>query len=499
MVVLCWRIAITAAGIFEKTEGQMGLSTRSGDLLEARGLDPEVLDRLSVADSDKLGPDTIVIPYFRGEQIVGRKFRTITGEKKFTQEVGSEQIFYNWNCIADPAYLGEPLIITEGEIDCWSALQAGFNRVVSVPAGAPATEVGERASAKYGFVDLMPELSEDTIIILAVDGDEPGSALRADLALRLGVRRCKWVKYPKGCKDLNDALQRFGVRGVVESINRAQWLIGNVYRMSDIPPVPEAIPHLSGFPGLDDHYRLRLGDVCIVTGVPSAGKSSFIGDICCRMVSKWKWPVCFASFEQEPTRDHRRMLRTWHGGGRVIDLDTESIERSDRWIDEWFSFIVPDDESSATLDWVMERMAVAALRFGCRLFVLDPWNELEHDRPEGMSLTEYVGIALREFRRFARKYEVHLIIAAHPAKMRRDHEGKFPIPTLYDISDSAMWANKADVGIIVHRKSDTETLIRIAKSRYHDQTGTPGDIHAHYLWQRATYEAAGGMPKSGII
>ena len=87
----------------------------------------------------------------------------------------------------------------------------------------------------------------------------------------------------------------------------------------------------------------------------------------------------------------------------------------------------------------MERFAASAIRYGSRLFVLDPWNELEHERPDGMTLTEYVGKALREFKAFAHRYEAHVIVVAHPAKLRRDPEGRYPIPSLYDISDSAHW------------------------------------------------------------
>ncbi len=468
----------------------MGLSKRHGDLLEARGLDLELIERLGVSSSGRLGADTIAIPYLRGGQHVGTKYRTIAGEKRFAQDPGSAQILYNQDCLSDATLEGQPIIITEGEVDCWTALQCGFARSVSVPAGAPSTEVGDRANAKYNFIDDMPAIADDATIILAVDGDAPGSALRADLALRLGARRCKWVRYPQGCKDLNDALQRYGQRGVVETLSRAQWLVGNVYRMRDIPPVPEAVPHDSGFPGLHEHYNLRVGDLAIVTGIPSHGKSSFVGDLACRMALRHKWPVCFAAFEQNPTLDHRRMLRTWFGGGLAVSLDAETLERADDWIDEHFSFVVPHDDSYPTLAWVMERFAASALRYGTRLFVLDPWNELEHDHPNGVSLPEYVGTALRDFKAFARKYEAHVIIVAHPAKLRREQDGKYPIPSLYDISDSSHWYNKADVGIVVHRKNDDETLIRVAKSRYHDQIGKPGDVMVKYRWQQATYEIA---------
>ncbi len=81
-----------------------------------------------------------------------------------------------------------------------------------------------------------------------------------------------------------------------------------------------------------------------------------------------------------------------------------------------------------------------------------------------------------------------VIVVAHPTKLKKE-DGKMPIPSLYDISDSAHWSNKADVGIIIHRKDEVETLIRIAKSRYHQEIGKPGDISARYVWQRASYEA----------
>lgn len=482
------RTAGIADGISE-TGAMMGLTRRHADLLEARGLDIELLERLGVESSTRLGDETIAIPYLSGDQVVGTKYRTIVGEKRFAQDSGSAQILYNRDCLNDPTLVGQPVIICEGEVDCWSALQSGFARSVSVPAGAPATEVGDRATAKYAFIDDMPELPDDTVFVLAVDGDGPGAALRADLALRLRARRCKSVRYPKGCKDLNDALQRYGHRGVVETINRAQWIVGNVYRMSDIPLAPEPVPHDSGFPGLSDHYRLRLGDFCVATGIPSHGKTTFVHDLCCRMAMRHRWPVCFASFEQSQ-HDQRMKLRSWFGGGVVTSLDGETLERADAWIEQLFSFVVPDTESYPTLDWVIERFAASALRYGTRLFVLDPWNEVEHDRPDGVSLTEYVGKALRTFKAFARRYEAHLIVVAHPAKLKRDTDGQYPIPSLYDISDSAHWYNKADVGIVVHRKSEDETLIRVAKSRYHDQIGKPGEAVVKYVWQRATYEPA---------
>ena len=71
---------------------------------------------------------------------------------------------------------------------------------------------------------------------------------------------------------------------------------------------------------------------------------------------------------------------------------------------------------------------------------------------------------------------VHVMVVAHPTKIFKGDDGEFPVPTLYQISDSAHWYNKADLGVGVHRQTDGKTLVRVAKSRYHQKIGTPGDV-----------------------
>jgi twinkle protein len=73
-------------------------------------------------------------------------------------------------------------------------------------------------------------------IILCTYDDDAGNALREDVATAFGRSRCKWVRYPKGCHDLNEALRQFGVRGVQETIRRAPWLaVPDIYAMSELP------------------------------------------------------------------------------------------------------------------------------------------------------------------------------------------------------------------------------------------------------------------------
>jgi twinkle protein len=257
--------------------------------------------------------------------------------------------------------------------------------------------------------------------------------------------------------------------------------------MSDLPPLPEAPVYEIPMAKFTARYKVRLGDLAVFTGIPSHGKSSFVNDVCCRLVEAHGLSIAFASFEQMPQRDHRRNLRTWFAGKPTSYFAPEDFRTADTWIDKYFSFLVPSEDDDVTLEWLLDKAEASVIQHGARVVVIDPWNEMDHARSREESLTEYTGRAIKALRRFAKKLMVHVIIVAHPSKQQKDENGDYRVPTLYDVSDSAHWYNKADIGIVVHRYSD-HTLLRVAKSRYHDEIGIPGDEKAHFHFEQRRFE-----------
>lgn len=511
------------------------LSHHAMELIERRGLDVELLDRMGVGSGDKNWPVTdergdvtwhpgeaLIIPFVRNGEVVRRKFKRtvdIPGAPAYLQEKGGPRIAFNEDCLRDDGLLGQPVIITEGELDALAAIQCGFTRTISVPDGAPPP--GERsredlmASAKWSWLaDVKPFLTPERApeIIIAADGDENGAAMLQDLSVILMRSRCKYLTYPKApeharaglgrerCKDLNEVLQFYGQKGVVETINRATFLrVDGVYLMGELPPLPSPQIFDIGFRLLSEHYKARLGDFIVITGVPGLGKTTFTNDLCCRLALNHGLKIAWASFEQSPQRDHKRALRSWYGVARDSRLDIdpdpyaptregvpayrmtpEQLSEADAWIDQHHVFIVPGEDDDVTLDWLLDRMEAAVVQYGVKVIVIDPWNEMDHSRARDETMTEYVGRSIKTMRRFARKFQVHLIVVAHPTKSLKDGDGKYKMPTLYDISDSANWYNKCDLGIIVHRESDIDTLIKVQKSRYHEEIGRPGEVVMQY-------------------
>ncbi len=462
--------------------------------LEARGIDVELASRLGLESCMSGGGEAIKIPFVVGDQAVNHKYRRLD-DKLFSQDKGATKCFWNFNALVDATLQSEPLVITEGEFDAMAALQSGIARVVSVPDGAPGREIKLDEDTKaYRYLDhARAPLKEADEVVLATDGDEPGIALMNDLALRIGRPRCKWVIYPRRkdgdgrCKDLNEVLQAYGPRGVQEVIKRAQWCrIDGVYRMSELRPVPERQRHSTGFPFLDRHVMIRPGDFSVITGIPGHGKSTFVNDLVCRLVERHGWTIALASFEQHPQTDHRKALRTWYCGKRPKYCDAVELADADAWIDRHFVFIVPSDEDLASLEWTLDKVASAVVRYGAKMAVIDPWNELDHDWPPGRTETQYTGDAIKQFKLLASKLDCHVCVVAHPKKLGREE-----VPGLYDISGSAHWANKPDLGMVISRDPETGiATLDVVKSRYWDEIGTPGTVHMSLDRQRMRFTEA---------
>jgi twinkle protein len=441
------------------------------DIVDLRGLSEETIASLGW----RAGQDGFIeIPTIKGGKEVNIKFRTFGSEKKFYQS-GGEQCFYNYDAISEADKAGEQLIITEGEVDCATALQCGY-LAVSVPNGAPSQEVGDKESKQYNYLEAIPKSLRQ--IVLCTDDDAPGQNLMNDLALRLGKHRCKFVKYPQGCKDLNETLLKYGQKGVDETIKRAQYTkVSGVYKMSELPPIQEPETK-SGQIGID--LSFRKGDFSVLTGIPSHGKSTFANTIAYNL-SKQGWRTCFASLEQQPQTDHKWALSGLYNQKPPHLLTRDEIKEAEQWIDKNFVFLVPDDSlEDFDLEWLKDAMATAVFRHGVDVIIVDPWNELDHifdARKE--SMTQYVGRAIKTLKRFAKEYNIHLMVVAHPAKMQKNTKGEYPVPSAYDISDSAHWYNKPDQIFVIHRQEDG-TLFRYAKSRYHTKLGKPGDYRLEY-------------------
>jgi len=236
-----------------------------------------------------------------------------------------------------------------------------------------------------------------------------------------------------------------------------------------------------GWESLAKHYRPRKGEWTVVTGIPGHGKSTWLDNLLVNLFKRSQWRFGIFSAENWPLARHAENLLSIYSGlpmheGWSPALSDQGLDLALKMIGENFFFIKPDENHlnvQSILDmagWLVEKKKIDGL-------VIDPWNELDHTRPDGMTETENVSRSLSLIRRFSQRRNIHIWLVAHPKMLYPDKDGEYPKPTMYHISGSAHFKNKADMGVMVWRdeKGPPEAEIHIQKVRF-AENGTLGMV-----------------------
>lgn len=440
--------------------------------------------------------DCIAFPYYDlGGTLASCKYRS-TKEKKFTQDPGAGGLLFG---LCQQFNLDEPLLICEGEIDALTAAEIGWHNWVSVPAGAP--NKGEKsASQRFSWVSELQEFLEKfKTFILATDNDGPGKTLQEELTRRLGRSKCLTLEYPKDCKDLNDIIVRHGRDVVANVLGGAKPLpltalhtADHYYdQVMDLFMRGDGKGESTGFANVDELYTVAPGQMTVVTGVPSSGKSNFLDQIMVNLARTHNWRFAVASMENEPAKHLAKLsemyMRKPFFSGWPGHMTAEEVRQSHKWCHDHFMFIdFSSSKDLPTLDSLLDRAYAAVMRFGINGLVIDPYNCIEIPRGRETNETEAVSNMLSRVSAFAKTYQIHVWFVAHPAKMMREG-GRVPIPTGYDISGSAHWFNKTDCGLTVHRKDmDGYVEIHSWKCRF-KWVGKQGMTRLKYDIPTSTY------------
>lgn len=436
--------------------------------------------------------DAVQFPYVRAGEVINIKSRCIT-QKDFRQVANAEKILYGLDDITP-----ESVVIVEGEWDKLSFAAAGVWSCLSVPDGAPSKNAKPSEKKFEYLANCEKQLKDVKLFVIATDADEPGQALADELARRLGTERCAKLRWPSGCKDANEFIQQEGAEALRKWLEKAEpWPIEEVKTTSEMAgDMMEFYLHgeqrglSTGWPKFDELYTVGTGQLTVVTGVPSHGKSEFLDALMVNLAEDHDWAFAICSPENMPVSRHVAKLaekyvrKPFFPGLRERMAPRELVEALE-WMQQHFFWIVPEDAMS--IDNLLKKVRALIFRHGVRGLIIDPWNEFEHKRPAGYSETEYVGEALGKITRFARRNGIHIWLVAHPAKLYRRDDGTYPVPTPYDISGSAHWRNKATNCLCVWRNEQdqdtTFTDVHVQKVRF-KTFGRQG--LATFEWDRAT-------------
>jgi len=388
--------------------------------------------------------ECICFPFFRFGKLANIKYRG--PQKSFKLVSNAELIWYNFDAIQN----NTEIYICEGEIDALTFIENGFENVISVPNGA---------KSKSEYLDNSIHLFEKVEkIYLSTDNDSPGLELRDELIRRFGAEKCYTINF-RECKDANEFFCKYGGIEFKESVLKPIPIpiagnieIGSMY--SEILDLYE-----NGIkPGqkievneVDQFCTWELGRLCTVTGVPSSGKSEFVDYIVTRLNLLYGWKVAYFTPENYPLKFHYAKIHEKITGQKFKKYgDNTDFETTFEYIKDNFFYVL--NEKDLSVESVLKCAQSFVKSKGIKIFVVDPYNKLDHQIRKTENETQYISRFLDMMVNFAHFNNVLLFLVAHPRKLQNND-----VPTLYDISGSANFYNKTDYGFTVHRERDSLT------------------------------------------
>jgi twinkle protein len=456
---------------------------------KSRGISQSTLTDLKVGEGSEYMPqtgkteNTIKFNYFMGGDLVNIKYRD--GRKNFKLYKGAEKVFYNIDSIIGYDYC----VIVEGEMDVLALHEAGVTNAISVPNGATLN------TNNLEYLDNCIDYFDDKDkIILAVDTDEAGQALQAELVRRLGSEVCYLASFDD-CKDANEYLIKYGTEKLVQRITGARPVpLENVTTFRDIEDeVTDFVRngfkpgYQVGLQNFDDIFSTYTGQFITVTGIPSSGKSDFVDQMVVGYNQNYGWKTAFASPENVPTylHAHKLMRKVWQG------MPTSADIHGDKWnkvADHCNTNFFHIDMERYTLESVLKKGAELVKRKGIKCLVIDPFNKVRDVDCKTEDVNRYTMEYLTKIEMFAKKFDVLVFIVAHPTKMYKDKDGKIEEPTMYNIKGGGEWYDASYHGILVHRDYENKTVkAKILKVKFQN-LGENG-AEAHFKWE----------PKSGCF
>jgi len=435
---------------------------------ENRGISQGTLDDLKVGQGPEYMPqtgkkeNTIQFNYIIGDQLINIKYRD--GRKNFKLYKGAEKVFYNINSIVG----FKDCVITEGEMDVLALHEAGVTNCVSVPNGATLHH------NNLDYLDNCIDYFEDKErIILALDVDEPGMALRRELVRRLGAEVCFLVDF-EDCKDANEYLIKYGKEKLKEVIRRARaYPLENVTTFKDIEgDVKDFVTNgfkpgfQIGLPNFDNIFSTYTSQFITVTGIPSSGKSDFVDQMVVGYNKLYGWKTGFASPENAPNylHAHKLMRKVWGDMPQREDIGGKKWDEVADHVNDNFFFI---DMDKYTLESVLRKGAELVKRKGIKCLVIDPFNKVRDKNASSLDVNIYTMEYLTKIENFAKKYDVLVFIVAHPTKMYKNSDGKIEEPNMYNIKGGGEWYDASYHGLLIHRDYERKnTKVKVLKVKF---------------------------------
>lgn len=448
-------------------------------LTEERGISERVIDLYKI---ESVGNSEIAFPYLdlNGE-IIQRSYVSLKrgedGKKISMQDKNANKMFFGLHLMDKNA---RQIIITEGQIDCMTLTEVGIPNAVSMPAGVN----------NLDWIDTHWDylMSFDTIV-LAFDQDKAGDTCVAQVSKRLGIERCKIVKFDEN--DINDLWNNGYDEDDIKKIFAGAEYIPND-SVSALGSSREATKKY--FKEKEENQGIkfflngvdlpqRLGDLTIWSGYSGSGKTTILNQQMLHIATESNHRICYASFEQ--SREELEIIFTRQINGEV---NNDTIDKTMDFLEDkfyWYNYETPTNPND-----IFTAFTYAMKRYGCDIFVIDNLITCGLGEEDKDAIIAFVN----SLKNFCKKNKVSIHLVAHSRKSQKDDNestipGKHTVRGHSSITDVCMngltvWRNPVPVQ---DREAEMlfDGVIQVWKERDEGSLGKTG-YYFNRAFKRAT-------------
>lgn len=430
-----------------------------------RGISHETIDLFRIRTSER---GEIVFPFFSPDrELVNLKYLALereNGRKKIRAEAGCAPSFFGWNAIVKKFPDSPEVVITEGEIDAMTWVDAGFP-ALSIPSGVNSIP----DAIAYDWENL----AQFETIYLCPDSDKAGEGMVTLFADRIGKARLRRISLP--FKDPNEAKVKGKWKSddFAKAILEAKGLLDE--KILTYPDAIEEIMALKRGEGATQRFgydiellgpdvRIVRGHTYLVAGYQGHGKTLVANQVALELACRGE-TVAIASLEVETIE-----LMT-----QVLDLYCETDEVTEElkglFMDRFEErFVFLREHGRVGLGTVMEFFEYARSRYGATHFVLDNLTKLRTKIDDYGQQSEDINRVTD----YARDNKVSVWIVAHLKKKgekKHDYEPD-------DVRGSGVISDLASTVMQVVRNKD--------KEHSSDPIPTEADTTVYVTKQRVT-------------
>lgn len=208
-------------------------------------------------------------------------------------------------------------------------------------------------------------------------------------------------------------------------------------------------------PVLDHFFKLKRREITLFSGYGNMGKSTFLQWILLNRAVLYGEKFALYSPESNPAEEFYLEFVEMLAGGSITPENKERLPEDKvlemyEFVSKHFFYVYPEKVKPSITN-LKESFLELIVKHKIDGVIIDPFNQVFHDR--GMITREdfYLEETLSELTRFAGDNDIFFLVVAHPTKQVEKDGLDFKSPDMYKISGGAMWANKMHNILIYNR------------------------------------------------